>query len=347
MKCSTGTVSTVKRGGFGGATGPPDTVRLKDCVSPEGPRCHDFAMTRAPGTRAPATGPPAPGTGPPETRASGTSHPCRARMARLTGARRSSHRAEGVEKHARASRRLVGRSLDDYAPNMKQVRRTPTVPAENPHHWVPRHWVPRHWVPRHWVPRHWVPRHWVPRHWVPRHWVPRHWVPRHWVRWLAAAVIVIAALAVGGPFIYIHFVAGKAPTPFSLGKKAPRHAARPACGIRHLGSVCNVPGRDVGRYEWLTGRVPRQRGALRSAEHRCRQDERHRRPPNYLRRFGDRGYVHRAQMATIKSDQCERDVQSRGRIMDTLSNGYLCADPPRHPPPGAGGWHHQELHRAR
>ena len=49
MKCLTDTVSTVKRGGFGGATGPPHTARLKACVPPEGLRCHDFAMIRAPG----------------------------------------------------------------------------------------------------------------------------------------------------------------------------------------------------------------------------------------------------------------------------------------------------------
>ena len=35
---------------------------------------------------------------------------------------------------------------------------------------------------------------------------------RHWLRWLIGALIVVAVLAVAGPFGYIHFVDGSTPT---------------------------------------------------------------------------------------------------------------------------------------
>src|SRR6266536_3096235 len=40
---------------------------------------------------------------------------------------------------------------------------------------------------------------------------------RHWKRWLALGAVVVALAVVGGPFIYIHFVEGKAPAPLTLG----------------------------------------------------------------------------------------------------------------------------------
>ena len=39
--------------------------------------------------------------------------------------------------------------------------------------------------------------------------------PRHWLRWLIGAVVVLAALAAAGPFIYIHFFSS-APSALSL-----------------------------------------------------------------------------------------------------------------------------------
>ena len=39
--------------------------------------------------------------------------------------------------------------------------------------------------------------------------------PRHWLRWLIGTVVVLAALAAAGPFIYIHFF-NAAPSALSL-----------------------------------------------------------------------------------------------------------------------------------
>ena len=40
--------------------------------------------------------------------------------------------------------------------------------------------------------------------------------PWRWLRWVIAAAVLIAVLAVGGPYVYIHFISGKAPPPLSL-----------------------------------------------------------------------------------------------------------------------------------
>ena len=39
---------------------------------------------------------------------------------------------------------------------------------------------------------------------------------RGWQRWLIGGIVVVAILAVGGPYVYIHFIEGKAPKRLSL-----------------------------------------------------------------------------------------------------------------------------------
>src|SRR6266851_3145476 len=43
---------------------------------------------------------------------------------------------------------------------------------------------------------------------------------RHWLRWIIAGVVVVGAVVVGGPFVYIHFVEGQAPAPLGLKSSA-------------------------------------------------------------------------------------------------------------------------------
>ncbi len=40
--------------------------------------------------------------------------------------------------------------------------------------------------------------------------------PRHWLRWLIGGIVVLAALAVAGPFLYIHFFNGSTPSALTL-----------------------------------------------------------------------------------------------------------------------------------
>ena len=39
---------------------------------------------------------------------------------------------------------------------------------------------------------------------------------RGWQRWLMGGIVVVAILAVAGPYVYIHFIEGKAPKKLSL-----------------------------------------------------------------------------------------------------------------------------------
>src|SRR5207248_9849074 len=48
---------------------------------------------------------------------------------------------------------------------------------------------------------------------------------RSWKFWLVAGVLVLGVGVVGGPFIYTHFIQGKAPAPLSLAKTSPSASA--------------------------------------------------------------------------------------------------------------------------
>ena len=48
--------------------------------------------------------------------------------------------------------------------------------------------------------------------------------PWRWLRWVIAAVAVIVVLAVGGPFVFFHFIEGNGPAPLSL-KASPAASA--------------------------------------------------------------------------------------------------------------------------
>ena len=48
--------------------------------------------------------------------------------------------------------------------------------------------------------------------------------PWRWLRWVIAAVVVIAVLAVAGPYVFFHFIEGNGPAPLSL-KASPSSSA--------------------------------------------------------------------------------------------------------------------------
>src|SRR2546430_1915455 len=43
---------------------------------------------------------------------------------------------------------------------------------------------------------------------------------RSWLRWVLVAAAVVVVFAVGGPFVYIHFIEGPAPAPLRLSDSA-------------------------------------------------------------------------------------------------------------------------------
>lgn len=147
---------------------------------------------------------------------------------------------------------------------------------------------------------------------------------RHWIKWLAGAAAVLVVLVVGGPFVYIHFISGKAPAPFSVrpaGRTTPSSAAS---GGQPAGSGSTA--RPAGPAGSLAGTWNIARGSevgYRVKEVLFGQDNiAVGRTSNITGHLTIRGTKvtagsFTAAMATIRSDQAERDVQFNGRIMDT------------------------------
>jgi polyisoprenoid-binding protein YceI len=140
--------------------------------------------------------------------------------------------------------------------------------------------------------------------------------PRRWALWLAGAAAAVVVLAVGGTFLYIHVISGSAPAPLGLKPasgtgtaSSPASASEPAAtsvaGTWNTasGSVVGYRVREVlfgqnhvavGRTSTVTGHITISGSTVTAG-------------------------TFTVQMATIKSDESERDVQFRGRIMDTAA----------------------------
>ena len=143
--------------------------------------------------------------------------------------------------------------------------------------------------------------------------------PRHWLRWLIGGIVVLAALAAAGPFIYIHFF-NAAPSALSL---TPGNSSSPSSGSTASsagtatantaasgavagtwtvgsGSVVGYRVNEVllgqnatavGRTTSVTGHLTIQGTAATAASFSVPMD-------------------------TIHSDKSQRDAQFDGRIMD-------------------------------
>ena len=138
-----------------------------------------------------------------------------------------------------------------------------------------------------------------------------------WLRWLLVAAAAVVVLAVGGTFVYIHFIEGPAPAPLSL-KPAPGPSASQASPAGQAGATAAslsgtwqvaagsqagyrvkevLLGQNniaVGRTSHITGDLVIKGSTVTAA-----------------------GF--RVPMATIHSDQSQRDAQFDGRIMDVAS----------------------------
>jgi polyisoprenoid-binding protein YceI len=70
--------------------------------------------------------------------------------------------------------------------------------------------------------------------------------PRHWLRWLIGGIVVLAALAVAGPFLYIHFFNGSTPAALRLSPSASASAGSSASSVAMAGSWTVGSGSVVG-----------------------------------------------------------------------------------------------------
>jgi polyisoprenoid-binding protein YceI len=136
--------------------------------------------------------------------------------------------------------------------------------------------------------------------------------PRRLALWLLGAAAAVVVLAVGGTFVYFHFIAGPTPAPLSLKtpgstgtSRTPAAASSSVAGSWRVGSGSVVGYRvqevlfgqnhtAVGRTSAITGQITIRGTTVTSGAFTVR-------------------------MATITSDASERDAQFRGRIMDTSS----------------------------
>jgi polyisoprenoid-binding protein YceI len=158
---------------------------------------------------------------------------------------------------------------------------------------------------------------------------------RHrWLKWAIAGAIVVVVLAVGGPFVYIHFIEGQAPAPLKLSTTtvpAAQGSTTPATLSGAAGTWGVGPGSVVGyrvnevllgQNNIAVGRTSSVTGAMVIAGSTVKSA------------------TFTVKMATIHSDQSERDVQFDGRIMDVAAypNGIFRLTKPitLNPVPAAG-----------
>jgi polyisoprenoid-binding protein YceI len=132
---------------------------------------------------------------------------------------------------------------------------------------------------------------------------------------VAAAVVVV--LAVGGPFVYIHFIEGPAPAPLGLSDSASPGATASAAGSGQAAGATSLPGTWavatgsragyrvnevlVGQNNVAVGRTNSVAGHLT------------------IRRATVTAGSFTVKMDTIRSDRSRRDAQFDGRIMDVAT----------------------------
>jgi polyisoprenoid-binding protein YceI len=149
--------------------------------------------------------------------------------------------------------------------------------------------------------------------------------------WVAGAVVAVAVIAVGGAFIYIHFISGPAPAPLSLKPSGaapaePVAATGTLAGSWHVaaGSLVGYRVNEVlaGQNNVAVGRTSHVSGTLT------------------IKGSTVTAASFTVPMATIASDESERDAQFNGRIMDTsaypTSTLVLTAPIDLAPAPAAG-----------
>jgi polyisoprenoid-binding protein YceI len=134
-----------------------------------------------------------------------------------------------------------------------------------------------------------------------------------WLRWLLVAAVAVVVLAVGGTFVYIHFIEGPAPAPLSLGSATASPSAAPSQGSQAApvagtwqvaaGSQAGYRVNEVllGQNNVAVGRTSHVTGNL------------------VIKGSTVTAASFRVPMATIHSDQSQRDAQFDGRIMDVAT----------------------------
>lgn len=138
--------------------------------------------------------------------------------------------------------------------------------------------------------------------------------PRHWLRWLIGSVIVIAVLAVAGPFAYIHFLNGSTPAALSL----PSASASASAASTPTAGTAADEGSVAGTWTVGSGSIVGYRvnevllGQSTTAVGRTTSVSGH----MVISGATVTAATFSVPMDTIHSDKSQRDAQFDGRIMD-------------------------------
>jgi polyisoprenoid-binding protein YceI len=156
---------------------------------------------------------------------------------------------------------------------------------------------------------------------------------RRWVRWVIGGVVVLVVLFVGGPFIYIHFIEGKAPAPLSLSTAPADSSTSTSAAPTTAGassspalSVTGAPASGGASSGSVDGTWKVGTGSL--AGYRIKETLFGQSNTAVGRTSSITGSItisgtqvsagqFSVDMTTVKSDESQRDHQFQGRIMDT------------------------------
>jgi polyisoprenoid-binding protein YceI len=162
---------------------------------------------------------------------------------------------------------------------------------------------------------------------------------RHWKGAVASTVVVIAVLAVGAPYVYIHFIEGPAPAPLTLptapstpGATAPTTASTKLAGEYRVGpgSIAGYRVQETlaGQHATAVGRTSHVTGSMTIVGHTVTKAS------------------FTVDMASVTSDRSQRDDQFRGRIMDVAqfpTGSFTLTTPiPLSPVPAVGKVVHEQ-----
>ncbi len=140
--------------------------------------------------------------------------------------------------------------------------------------------------------------------------------PRRWLRWLIAAVVVVVVLAVGGPFVFFHFVEGSTPAPLSL-KAGGAPSGTPSASAAAAGGGTAVAGSwTVGRGSQVGYRVQE---ILMGQSHTAVGRSAAVTGQMVIKGTTVTTAGFTVRMATIHTDSAQRDAQFDGRIMDVAA----------------------------
>ena len=153
---------------------------------------------------------------------------------------------------------------------------------------------------------------------------------RQWLRRGAIALVVLVILVVGGPFVFIHFIEGKAPAKLTLsaatGQAGSSAGTVPLDGEWSVtkGSVVGYRVKEVlfGQDNTAVGRTSDVTGSIT------------------ISGTSVTAGTFTVQMATVKSDFSQRDSQFKGRVMDVATYPtatFVLSQPIRVGTPAASG----------